>query len=92
MLNGYEERAMPAQKETTYNISTLATERAAIFGQAINQSPNVASRKFRSFTKAYLSRMRVGEEQKFPIPSISGKRRSLVLKKLGDEDFSVRVI
>lgn len=78
--------------ETRYKVSALAHERAAAFGEAIDEAPQVASEKFQKFAKAYLSSMEVGQEQLFPIPATSGGKHSFILKKLSDEEFSIRVV
>jgi hypothetical protein len=78
--------------ETRYSVSTLARDRGAAFGRVIGTSSKVASAKLRRFTKAMLSRMEVGDEQKFPIPSSRGPRRSFVVRKTGEDEFVVRII
>jgi hypothetical protein len=75
--------------EVTYRVAELARDRAEALGVAIDETPKIASKKFQSFTKAYLSRMKVGDEQVFPIP---GETRSFVLKKIDEEAFSIRVV
>jgi hypothetical protein len=78
--------------ETRYNVSRLAREQGEAFGQVIGQSPEIGSKKLRSFIMAMLAKMEVGDEEDFPIPSTKGARRYFILKKTGDEDFLIRVI
>ena len=80
-----------AAGETKYTVSKIAKENANGFAKVINTSPNVASKKLRRITKAILSKMDVGQEQKFPIPS-STARKSFVIKKTGYEEFMITVV
>lgn len=75
-----------------YKVSELANDSAEKFGLAIGRKPSTARKKIDSFARAIIDPMEVGEEEYFPIPTSSGQTRTLVVKKLARDQFSVGIV
>lgn len=87
------EGPMGAVLETkVYKVSELASHGAKKFGLAIGRKPSAARKKIDSFARAIIDPMKIGEEERFPIPSAGGQTRKLVVKKLAKDRFSLGII
>jgi hypothetical protein len=71
------------------NVTQLAERFADDYGKAIGADKAAAARKLKSITRAVLSTMEVGEEERLPVPMGKGQRGMFVLKKLGKNKLSV---
>ena len=73
------------------DVGTFASEHAEEYGKAIGRNPTVASRKLRSFIKAFLDLMEVNEEETIPVRGDDGTSELLVITKTGKRTFTLAI-
>lgn len=73
------------------DVGTFSREHAVEYGKAIGRNPAVASRKLRSFIKAFLDLMEVDEEETIPVRSDDGTSEILVITKTGKRTFTLAI-